>query len=173
MLSTLLNNPPGGLLQGPGQGPISGAGTGPGPSLCANVWGSGLGPFRHDVVLHGGVFIYTYIYICTSCGNTASNKIIKLRLPCTRPMTHGLYNLRAYAKGRAPRGFPQWPYRSVHSSDKVVFENIQGQINNIAKAYALQKQIPESMSESENTSDDDIPQDQYCPPSDGSDSGSD
>ena len=50
---------------------------------------------------------------------------------------------------------------------------IQCQLNNIARAYAMQQQIPESMSESENTSDEDISMEQHSSSSDEPDSDSD
>ena len=52
--------------------------------------------------------------------------------------------------------FHAWPYKQVHTTDSVVIDNIQGQINNIARAYAAQREVPESMPESENTSDNDM-----------------
>jgi len=42
--------------------------------------------------------------------------------------------------------------------DSVVIDNAQVQINNIVRAYAVQQEIPEAMSESENTSDNDMAQ---------------
>jgi len=49
------------------------------------------------------------VYMCTTCGATASNKLIKLRQPFARPTTHGTYNLKAYARGWSPKCFPAWP----------------------------------------------------------------
>jgi len=47
----------------------------------------------HNIEIYGGVYIY--IYICTTCGNTAHNKVLQLRKPCSRPKAHGKVNLRA------------------------------------------------------------------------------
>ena len=63
----------------------------------------------HSIVLYGGVFMYI------ACGSTTVNKLIKLFDPCF-PHTYGPlpYNLRAYKAGRAPAGFPLWPYKRIH-----------------------------------------------------------
>jgi len=101
----------------------------------------------HSIKIYGGV------YICTTCGNTAHNKVLELRKSCTRPKAHGQANLRAYKRGVAPRGFPDWPYKQIFSMHDVVLENIQGHINNIARAYTWQATAPPTPSESENNSD--------------------
>ena len=102
---------------------------------------------------HINIKIYGGVYICTTCGNTAHNKVLQLRQPCSRPKALGKVNLRAYEKGSAPRGFPDWPYKQISSMHDVVIENIQGHINNIARAYTLQAAAPQSPSASENHSD--------------------
>lgn len=57
-------------------------------------------------------------------------------------------------------------------SGDVVLDNIQGQINDTARLYALQQQVPESSSDSENNSGGmDI--EQTPSPSDGTSSDSD
>ena len=63
----------------------------------------------HSILLDGGVFM------CTACGATAVNKLIKLHDPCF-PHRYGPpnYNLRAYKAGRARAGFPLWPYKHIH-----------------------------------------------------------
>ncbi len=62
----------------------------------------------HRVVLHGGV------YSCAICGAMSSNELVKLGRPCCRPTSHGNYNCYAYQKHTELRGFPYWPYDSVH-----------------------------------------------------------
>ena len=80
----------------------------------------------HNIVLHGCV------YICTSCGNTASNKIIKISESHAVVPPLMVYITSKLMSKAKPRGdyHRQWPYKAAHMSDDAVLDNIQGQINN-------------------------------------------
>ena len=94
--------------------------------------------------------------MCKVCGASASHKMVKLCQPCTRPTAHGKYNIKAYANGKPPRGFPGWPYKEVHLMDNVVVSHVQKQLNAIQKTYMAQHQYPESDSDSDQYIQDDI-----------------
>ena len=78
----------------------------------------------HSIVLYGGVFM------CTACGATAVNKLIKLYDPCF-PHRYGPlpFNLRAYKAGRAPAGFPLWPYKQIHEYTTSLRHTVQAKVN--------------------------------------------
>ena len=89
----------------------------------------------HDIVLYGGVFL------CVKCGSTALNKIQNLKDVCygnegfgdpLTPQSHGESNIKRYKKGKAPLGYPDWPYNKYDISDETVMKNIRGQLNGIA-----------------------------------------
>ena len=84
---------------------------------------------------------------------TASNKLIKLRDECKRPNPHGKHNLKANDHGRAPKGYPGWPYKRVHMMHLIITDNVQSQLHRITKIYAAQNEYSESPASSENTSD--------------------
>ena len=82
----------------------------------------------HTIVLYGGVLL------CTGCGSTARNKLIKLQHECYAkgPETgvHGLDNLDRYSQGRPPRGYAsKWPFNVFKLSDLEIMHNIQNQVN--------------------------------------------
>jgi len=95
----------------------------------------------HSVVIYGGVFF------CTACGATAKNKLVKLDRPCM-PVRHGTnYNLTAYKFGRAPAGFPGWPYKHVTSCLANVRGTIQAAVDQLAVAQREQMQAVSSEEE--------------------------
>jgi len=91
-------------------------------------------------VLYGGVFL------CVKCGSTALNKIQNLKDVCNgnkgfgdplRQQSHGESNIKRYKKGKAPLGYPNWPYNKYDISDETqeansIMKNIRGQLNGIA-----------------------------------------
>ena len=97
----------------------------------------------HRICLYGG------IYLCRKCGNTSAKKLIKLQDPCERAKAHGKYNLNAYKNGTKPRGFPKWPFSSVHMMDTVIYNNMQLKVNAMHRKYAHQYEHPQSQPEEE------------------------
>jgi len=83
----------------------------------------------HTVIMYGGVLM------CTKCGSTARNKLIKLQHVCygNGPETgaHGLDNIERYAAGRTPRGYSKWPYNHFKLSDIEIQLNVQNQVNKV------------------------------------------
>lgn len=83
----------------------------------------------HTILMYGGVLM------CTKCGSTARNKLIKLQHKCfgNGPETgeHGLDNLERYAAGRAPRGYKKWPYNHFKLSDIEIHSNVQNDVNKV------------------------------------------
>jgi len=68
------------------------------------------------------IYIYIYIYMCTKCGSTGSRKLIKLSKPCENPSQTGEYNLKAYLRGKAPAGYPGWPYKEIYLMENVILK---------------------------------------------------
>lgn len=90
----------------------------------------------HKISLYGGV------YICTSCGATAAKKLIKLSRPCVKQTSHGKYNRDAYRDGKAPAGFPDWPYKQIHLRENVIVNNVQFQIDQLQWQTLRQTYVP-------------------------------
>jgi len=80
--------------------------------------------------------------MCVTCGATASKKLEKLARPCTKPISHGKYNIDAYIAGRPPAGFPKWPYKHRHLRENVVLNNIQLQINQLHRQTFREIYVP-------------------------------
>lgn len=45
------------------------------------------------------------------------------------------HKLKAYAKGKASKGFTGWPYSTLPSTDTVVVKNVQSQVNLVRQTY--------------------------------------
>jgi len=90
----------------------------------------------HKISLHGGV------YLCMSCGATAAKKLVKLARPCFRPTSHGKYNREAYISGRAPAGFPDWPYKQIYLREDVIVNNVQFQTDQLHRQTMRQTYVP-------------------------------
>ena len=96
----------------------------------------------HQVVLYGGVLF------CKQCGSTGVNKAINLNNPCIPARQdlnqYGLDNINKYDLGRAPRGFPNWPYNKIKMSQKVFIKTFQSQLDMLhAKQVNLaQESVP-------------------------------
>jgi len=77
--------------------------------------------------------MYGGVLMCTKCGSTARNKLIKLQHLCygngPETGTHGLDNIERYAAGRAPRGYSTWPFNHFKLSDIEIHRNVQNQVN--------------------------------------------
>jgi len=58
------------------------------------------------------------------------------------------YNLKAYKAGKAPRGFPVWPYKHIHAGQTTVMHTIQTKADNLAAALNDQAQEVSSDEES-------------------------
>ena len=95
----------------------------------------------HSVVIYGGVFM------CTSCGATAKNKLVKLHAPCfpVKPPSK-CANLRAYLAGRAPAGFPNWPYPKLTFCQYTVLGRFR---NDLCKLVVAQREQQQQQSEDE------------------------
>jgi len=104
----------------------------------------------HRICLYGG------IYLCKKCGNTSAKKLIKLQDPCEKPKAHGKYNLNAYKNGTKPRGFPKWPFSSVHMMDTVIYNNMQLKVYAMHRKYAHRYEYPQSEPAEENDNMSDI-----------------
>ena len=83
----------------------------------------------HAIIMYGGVLM------CTKCGSTARNRLVKLQHKCfgNGPETgeHGLDNIERYAAGRAPRGYKKWPYNHFKLSDIEIHRNVQNEVNKV------------------------------------------
>jgi len=90
----------------------------------------------HKITLYGGV------YMCTTCGATASKKLEKLAIPCAKPTAHGKINTEAYIAGNPPTGFPKWPYEHIHLRENVIVNNIQLQIDQLHRQTLRQIYVP-------------------------------
>ena len=70
----------------------------------------------HSVIIYGGVLL------CVKCGSTGVNKAINLKNPCRSAKEdiylYGLNNLNRYDLGKAPAGFPKWPYNKFKQSQQ-------------------------------------------------------
>ena len=89
--------------------------------------------------------------MCRKCGGTSANKLIKLVTACKQSTTQGDRNLKAFAKGRAPEGFPGWPYPKLNKPGQDILENIQRQIHHIQDIYDTQHVQTDTESDSEDT----------------------
>ena len=100
----------------------------------------------HSIALYGGVFM------CTACGATAVNKLIKLHDPCF-PHRYGPpnYNLRAYKAGRAPAGVPLWPYKHIHEYTTSLRHTVQAKVDEHDRFQRNQIQAVSSDDESLDT----------------------
>jgi len=87
------------------------------------------------------VILYSGFYFCAACGATAVNKLIKLYGPWCIPLRRGPlnYNLKAYKAGKAPQGFPGWPYMHLHGAHTSVAEGVRRQIDSLAASYEEQQ----------------------------------
>ena len=100
----------------------------------------------HRVKLYGG------IYMCTSCGGTGSRKLIKLNRKCKKPTQKGKANINAYKVGKAPAGYPGWPYKRVHLMENEILNNIQHKVNQTRREYAHQYENPTTIEGSDSCS---------------------
>ena len=89
-----------------------------------------------------GRFFTGGVYMCTTCGATASKKLEKLARPCQEPTTHGKYNRDAYKAGKPPAGFPKWPYKQIHLRENVIVNNVQLQIDQLHRQTLRQMYVP-------------------------------
>ena len=107
----------------------------------------------HQVVLYGGVLF------CKQCGSTGVNKAINLNNPCIPARQdlnqYGLDNINKYDLGRAPRGFPKWPYNKIKLSQKVFLKTFQNRLDMLqAKQIKLaQESVPSEPSWPSDNSD--------------------
>ena len=107
--------------------------------------------------MHGGV------YICTKCGATAAKKPIKLAKTCVQPTSHGKYNKEAYLDGKAPAGFPGWPYKMIHLRENGVVNNVQYQVDQLHRQKLRQIYGPPQQQDADGMDEDgDDQMDQPC-----------
>ena len=99
--------------------------------------------------------MYGGVLICTKCGSTARNKLIKLQHKCNGngPETgeHGLDHIGRFAAGRAPRGYKKWPYNHFKLPDIEVQRNVQNQVNKVPPPSLPPTPSYESSDESEDS----------------------
>lgn len=95
------------------------------------------------------ILVYEGMYVCKKCVSTPSNKLMNLSTPCTRPGIHGNINIKAYKKGTKLRGFPDWPYKSVHMMDNVIVNETQHEIDRMQRTYGHRYEFPDSDSNQE------------------------
>ena len=90
-------------------------------------------------------------FFCKQCGSTGVNKAINLSRPCIPARQdlnqYGLENIKKYDAGRAPSGFPAWPYNKVRLSQKVFFDTWQAKLDMLqAKQAKLAQETEQSES---------------------------
>lgn len=91
---------------------------------------------------------------------------------CGLPTAALQYNLKAHAKGKAPKRLSGWPYARLQNNDRVIVNNVQDQVNLIWKTYQPQESRQEcdcSSSCSSDNSDHEV----HCPSYQSVDSSSD
>jgi len=104
------------------------------------------------------------------CGATAVNKLVKLFDPCC-PFSSGQLNF--YKAGKAPQGFPDWPFKQINTSYTSAISKVQGQVNSLATFYMEQQAALSSASFSEKVNSDSSSYHSSRSVHVGSDSGSD
>ena len=97
----------------------------------------------HNIIIYGGV------YMCTTCGATASKKLEKLARPCQNPTSHGKHNRDAYKARKPPAGFPKWPYKQIHLRENVIVNNVQLQVDQLHRQTLRQIYVPPQPSREE------------------------
>lgn len=79
--------------------------------------------------------LYGEIIICTRRGSTALNRIVNLSETCQGKdedkYPYGNVNIRRYDKGKAPLGYPDWPYGKLLPSHTQILKSIQSQIKGV------------------------------------------
>ena len=107
----------------------------------------------HLPVLYGGVII------CTKCGSTALNKLVNLsgncQGTCEDNKSYGSIDLKRYNKGKAPLGYPNWPYNKLFASHTQMIRSIQSQFNGSAHSFCMPAQDP-SVSDGEDSINGDV-----------------
>ena len=88
------------------------------------------------------------VYLCVRCGATAVNKLMHLRNNGGTPTPALRYNLKAYAKGLAPKGFPGWPFSREQLKYNVVVKDIRSQVNHIWETLEPDRRRQEDLSDS-------------------------
>ena len=80
-------------------------------------------------------------------------------------------NLKACAKGLAPKGFPGWPLSRLQSNENVVVENTESQVNHFWKTCNPERRRQEDLSDSTSCESDDSYPDTGVSGSSSSDKG--
>ena len=87
-----------------------------------------------------------YIYICIGCGATARKKLELLSDPCNHPTPALRYNINAYKRGTAPKGFHGWPYKKICLEEHVAMRRFQADLEQVEREYKPQAEAPPSTS---------------------------
>ena len=84
------------------------------------------------------------VFFCTVCGSFAKIKLVKLDDPCMLVRHSANFNLKAYKFGRAPAGFPDWPYKHVTMCRTTVLGTVRASVERLAAAQRDQPQVVSS-----------------------------
>ena len=90
---------------------------------------------------------YMVVFFCVKCGSTGVNKAINLKNPCRSAKEdiylYGLNNLHRYDLGKAPAGFPKWPYNRFKQSQEQFLRSWNAQLDNLRSEMIKQVQPAE------------------------------